>query len=532
MAGLDDVAKIDINTTLHDEEKTKRLISMAKRRRSSAASNPPTPLSIKRPPTKKKHLNPSIEIEKAVHPQKEFKFSTLRDLALYTLQVGDNCPKYIKVKNRAQINNVVLVTTPGLDALTHFGATDIPPSTDNITEGLPVLKENFQEFVRLTAPGDRESVYPLMKSLSMRPFTKSEKSRITKELKDKKLVLPDLKMTLEEMTLNGYPIHPMTDAVIAGETPEGWIDTKKFAHDGSHTFALDCEMCETASGKTLTRISVIDFDETVIMDEYVKPAEEITDYLTQYSGITREILEGVTTTLEDIQRKLLEIISTDDFLIGHSLENDLKVMRLRHPNIIDTSVVFEHPRGPPFKSSLKYLTRVYLQRSIQNGEHDSIEDSKACLDLVKLKLVEGGLLGKVVDGQSVFEDLMKLEKKAVFIDRTRVQPNQERYIQCANEDDIVDTIIKKVPTHHLVIGNLRSDKESLSELNSRLEKILSALPPKTIFIVASGSGEQTEMRKLALEKKAHPELWTTEDEEKLREITRTTRLGVGFFKII
>ena len=40
------------------------------------------------------------------------------------------------------------------------------------------------------------------------------------------------------------------------------------------------------------------------MDELVKPKEEITDYVTKYSGITEELLRDVTTTIEDIQTYL------------------------------------------------------------------------------------------------------------------------------------------------------------------------------------------------------------------------------------
>lgn len=48
--------------------------------------------------------------------------------------------------------------------------------------------------------------------------------------------------------------------------------------------ALDCEMVDVASTsrKGLARIAVVDFwTEELLMDELVKPAEEIVDYLTQ-----------------------------------------------------------------------------------------------------------------------------------------------------------------------------------------------------------------------------------------------------------
>ena len=71
-------------------------------------------------------------------------------------------------------------------------------------------------------------------------------------------------------------------------------------------------------------------------------------------------------------------------------------MKIKHDNIVDTSIIYDHNRGPPSKPSLKSLAEKHLNRQIQAGEgqglgHSSIEDAKACLDLVKLKIIEGKL---------------------------------------------------------------------------------------------------------------------------------------------
>ena len=43
-------------------------------------------------------------------------------------------------------------------------------------------------------------------------------------------------------------------------------------------------------------------------------------------------------------------------------------------------------QGPPFRPKLRLLAERFLNRKIQGGAHDSIEDARAALDLAKLKI--------------------------------------------------------------------------------------------------------------------------------------------------
>lgn len=92
----------------------------------------------------------------------------------------------------------------------------------------------------------------------------------------------------------------------------------------------------------------------------------------------------------------------EDLLVGHSLENDLKALRVCHSNVLDTAIMFPHKRGLPYKNSLRWLANVFLKRQIQvccgmrcvgltrgqtaDSGHDSREDAIAALDLAKLKV--------------------------------------------------------------------------------------------------------------------------------------------------
>lgn len=44
--------------------------------------------------------------------------------------------------------------------------------------------------------------------------------------------------------------------------------------------------------------------------------------------MTAEDFVSVTTTLEDVQRKLLDLVSSETILLGHSLESDLRALKV------------------------------------------------------------------------------------------------------------------------------------------------------------------------------------------------------------
>ena len=49
----------------------------------------------------------------------------------------------------------------------------------------------------------------------------------------------------------------------------------------------------------------------------------------RFSGVTEKDLEGVKTTIRDVQAVLLSMFSSDTILCGHSLESDLKALKVK-----------------------------------------------------------------------------------------------------------------------------------------------------------------------------------------------------------
>ncbi|GAN03350.1 rexo1 protein [Mucor ambiguus] len=148
--------------------------------------------------------------------------------------------------------------------------------------------------------------------------------------------------------------------------------------------ALDCEMGYTTAGMELIRLTAVDEDMKVLVDELVLPYNMIVDLNSHYSGITT--LKGVKFDLDGLRKELFKHIDQDTIIVGHGLENDLNALRIVHTNVIDTVALFPHKSGLPYRNSLRGLTAAHLKKFIQTGTegHDSLEDASVCIELLEL----------------------------------------------------------------------------------------------------------------------------------------------------
>ncbi|KAI0092376.1 ribonuclease H-like protein [Irpex rosettiformis] len=534
--------------------------------------------------------------------------SDIRDLVLHL--VTDAPPSsWVKVENPRSVQKVVTLLIPGLtpEVLSlpplPTSATsnphlplEIPLPGPDSTDGVPFIGKTFSHACPTRAPGDQTRMHSVLSAFFQTPVSGDEKKRrmlerVTSERAQEKTPMRYL-LTQEQMIENDYPVPSYIADVF--EKPEGWRETPELSSNANSTepriLSIDCEMCQTEDGKQLARVCIIDYASgIVVFDKMVKPTKPITDYLTRWSGITAEAMEGATTTFQEVQAQVLAMfsVSPTPVLLGHSLESDLKALKICHPLCIDTAVIFHHPRGRPLKPGLAWLTKKWCGRDIQNrgeGGHDPEEDARACLDLLKKKVANGPGYGEFkVDYESIFERMSRARNGVVssaVVDHGNPASwhgsKATSTIACTTDQEVVEGLLSTVPSHTFTFGRLTaladaqgwithkssnevavdavspiesSDadvKAALSGLDSHLRQLYEALPPRTALIIFTGHSDPRQMaalnaRKSAFENavrsvKSSEELesdirWTSADGRALEEAVEKAKRGLLFLGI-
>ncbi|KAF9559202.1 hypothetical protein CPC08DRAFT_743127 [Agrocybe pediades] len=528
----------------------------------------------------------------------------IRELILH-LVADAPPPNWLRVDNSSGIQRVVALLVPGLTR----ELLGLPPSPTSATSNpnlpisipllplpslsdttgtkppsIPFIASTFSHACPTRAPGDQTRMHSVLSSFFTGPVSGEEKKRrLTQRVQSEtnKADPTQYVLSLEQMIENDYPIPSYMADVF--EKPTGWLETPQPAENESKVdrkiYAMDCEMCLTEDGKELTRVCLIDYKSGVVVyDQLVKPSKPIVDYLTRWSGITAEQLGPVTTTLAQVQAHVIRLLSPPaanpfstlpadatapptPILLGHSLESDLKALKICHPLCIDTALIYHHPRGRPLKPGLAWLTKKWCGREIQTrgeGGHDPEEDARACLDLMKKKMENGPGFGEFkVDYESIFERMGRASGrkgggsngqgiKSAVVDHGNPAvmhgAKATTAIGCKTDEEVVDGVLNVVHSHQFTFGRLMALATALgwvtpkatadqpavapnatpsldstapspsaadlapvtTQLNAHLKKIHAELPPRTALIIFTGHSDPRRMsilnaRKIAFE---------------------------------
>eukprot|EP00026_Physarum_polycephalum_P005001 Phypoly_transcript_05027.p1 GENE.Phypoly_transcript_05027~~Phypoly_transcript_05027.p1 ORF type:complete len:678 (+),score=133.86 Phypoly_transcript_05027:294-2036(+) len=340
-----------------------------------------------------------------------------------------------------------------------------------------------------------------------------------------------------------------------------WVQTKslpkgELVPPNMVIVGLDCEMCLTAEGLELTRVSLVDSDQNIIYDKFVVPKNPILDYLTRFSGVTRESLEGVTTDLSQVQREILKLIPAEVALAGHSLENDLIALKMIHTCVIDTSVLFpSSQRGR--KNALRFLTRRYLNRTIQTDTHNSVEDSLAVMDLVRYRIAHPE---EIPLTPKPFLDVLAIHKRrSIWIDAphafeknkscrgAKVQlveaDNDADCVQKAKQIDFSSADFVLVQLHELdafqeaqaqekfgriTNGGFKPDIQKAQKIAAEIDKSIgemySEIPSHTLILVTTSHGDIHTIEKLK-----NSLLWSSKEQKAVIKHVEQARNALTFF---
>ncbi|KAK9511905.1 hypothetical protein O3M35_000466 [Rhynocoris fuscipes] len=179
---------------------------------------------------------------------------------------------------------------------------------------------------------------------------------------------------------------------VIGNNAEGYNSKVKPIHSNlnknnklTKVIGIDCEMVgvgEDGKDNLLARVSIVNLFGDCLYDKFVKPKETVTDYRTHISGVRAADLKNADD-FETVQKEVADLIK-GRIIVGHAIKNDLEVLFLSHPRhqIRDTAKFFRKKGcGTP---SLKNLASEYLGVKIQSGEHSSIQDAQAAVQLYNM----------------------------------------------------------------------------------------------------------------------------------------------------
>ncbi|KAJ8586177.1 ribonuclease H-like protein, partial [Rhizopogon salebrosus TDB-379] len=402
-----------------------------------------------------------------------------------------------------------------------------------------------------------------------------------------------------------YPI-PSYMADVFEKGPN-WVETPQASEESilllptekrqSKIYAIDCEMCLTEDGKELTRVCMIDYESGIVVyDKLVKPPKPVIDYMTRWSGITEAVLASATTTLAEVQAQIVPILAPKNgptsILVGHSLESDLRALRICHSRCIDTAIIYHHPRGRPLKPGLAWLTKKWAGREIQTrGEsgHDPEEDARACVDLLRMKLRNGPGFGEYkTDLESIFERMARASGRggpgsvrSAVVDHgnpgamhgARANSN----VPCTSDQEVLEGLLEAIPAHEFSFGRFTGIADALgwltpkttaaetpvvpitpaepspmvlanaqAMLNNQLITLYASLPPRTAFIIFTGHSDPRRMASLNARKSAFEsairggknaedmdkaDWWTASDGRELEEEVEKAKRGLLFLGV-
>lgn len=245
--------------------------------------------------------------------------------------------------------------------------------------------------------------------------------------------------------------------------------------------------------------------------------------------------------------------------------------------IVDTSVLYDSKRGKPYTPGLAYLAKTYLKREIQLSAsgHNPVEDARAALDLVNLKIEKGEYFGRSDQEYHSFCGRLEVGGKHCSIVDTSVVIRKygstaKSSVECKTDEDVCQGIASEISKSDFVFGRLReleslysmtkdgqTDPVAYNEdaldsnyirsttvIDGYIGQIWNGLPPNTMLMCVSSHGDSM-LASALLKKKAQSRAssrptspgdsskieWGPINEEQLSKAVAVARMGTAFVAI-
>lgn len=157
----------------------------------------------------------------------------------------------------------------------------------------------------------------------------------------------------------------------------------------------------------------------ILLDRLILPKQKITQMTTFIHGISRFMLNNAVANgqalhgWEEARAELWKIIDSETILVGHALQNDLKVLRMIHTRVVDSEILAGNA-SESGGNGLKTLCQEWLGvqiRKKKKGAHNCMEDVLATREVVLWCLRERELFNKWAVEKREVERQRRLERE-------------------------------------------------------------------------------------------------------------------------
>ncbi|KAJ7580468.1 hypothetical protein C8J56DRAFT_1006457 [Mycena floridula] len=168
-------------------------------------------------------------------------------------------------------------------------------------------------------------------------------------------------------------------------------------------YTMSCITIGAGPGGTismLARVAIVDYQGQTVLDTYVVPTSNVTDYRTATTGIQPSHLTGGNAVQFSVVQEHVANLLKGNILVGHSLWNDLSVVGIAHAAVDTRDVGLYQPfrnalRSPRQVVGLQTLAWQLMRRGCQQQESNpdsypdanficcQLENARAALDLYR-----------------------------------------------------------------------------------------------------------------------------------------------------